>query len=570
MAEEPVHYEVFIRCGVRTGWSLDLACELRSVAIETAEEALTQKRAIGVKVLKETLRATGDYDSVVILARGDLEPPRRAGRGGDGPPAPLCLSAHDLYTVHGRARIGRLFEGWLRRQRVTAFELLHRPDLVEQLDAAGLEIQHAIQKVAVPEAQATGASTHEVIRRFQQLADRAVARLLGDARRGVFPELARDGLGATLQRAAAGEAPAYLLGVAVARHLADAGEWTDKIERLLDLADACPEQPERALLFHVLEQPLCEILGGRAVLAEMLSGASDLGRDLSLLMRLAAPRQVEALAVHDPELARGIPEIGEELARLARWLQAPGFAGVRAALGRRVLDELNGPRRLHPDDPAAEIRTLRALARLLILCPQAAAAQDVEAAFVARSRRLLSPGFVHDYLEGTVGGPLGEMAALVRLAENVVGGANKLLAGDWLHALAGAHRFERDLRAGSEGPAYKLAQLAELQHAITRVGLEPDRQQALAERLGELADRVETDTRLIQAVVRASSGAVGRLLILLRMANGDCAPVGPVSRRAGAEALKLARDPLHRAELSAPSEGAARVRQLLRGAGLAA
>ena len=570
MAEEPVHYEVFIRRDARAGWSLDLACEGRAHALGTAEDALKQRRAVGVKVCKETRRLNGDYDSVIIFSRGDLEPPRRKGCDGGAPPASLCLAPPDLYTVHGRARIARLFEGWLRRQRVTAFELLHRPDLVEQLDATGQEIQHAIQKVAVPEAQATGASTHEVIRRFQRLANAAVARLLGDARRDAFPDLDRDGLPASLRRAAAGEAPAYLLGVAVARHLADADGWTDKIERLLDLADACGQQPERGLLFHVLEQPLCEVLGGRAVLADMLHGPGELGFDLLLLTRLMAPGQVEALARRDPELARAIPPIGGELARLARWLHEPGFAGVVAVLGRRVLDELNGPRRLHPDDPAAEISTLRALAGLLILCPNAAPAEEVEAAFVARSRRLLTPDFVHGYLEGICGGPLAEMAALVRLAENVVGAANKLLAGHWLQALAGAHRFERDLLAAPEGAAYKLAQLAELQHAIGRVGLEPDCRQALTERLGELADRIEADARLIQAVVRASSGVVGRLLILLRMANGECAPTGPVSRRAWAEALKIARDPASRAELTGASAGAERVLKLLQSAAQAA
>ena len=70
--------------------------------------------------------------------------------------------------------------------------------------------------------------------------------------------------------------------------------------------------------------------------------------------------------------------------------------------------------------------------------------------------------------------------------------------------------------------------------------------------------------------MRASSGVVGRLLILLRMANGECAPTGPVRRRAWAEALKIARDPASRAELTGASAGAERVLKLLQSAAQAA
>lgn len=564
MAQEPIHYEVFIRRNAQAGWTLELASEACAQALEAANEALTSGRAVGAKVSKELRRVNGDYQSLVIYSRGDLEP-RKKGRGFEEGAAPLCVTPSDLYSVHARARIGRLFDGWLRRHGATPFELLHRPDLVEKLDATGLEIQHAIQKVAVPEAQATGASTHDVIRRFQRLAEEAVTRLLADARRGVFPDLQRDGLSATLRRAEEGPDAAYLLGVAVAKDLAGAQGWTAKAERLLDLADACGDDPGRPLLFHVLEQPLAEILGGRAVLAEVLHGACDLGHDLALMTRLVLPEEAEALSRRDPEVARAIPPVGDEVSRLARWLRDSGFASVAAALVRRVLEELHGPRRLHPDDPAAEILTLRALARLLILNPGAVAGEEVQAAFVARSRRLVAADFIQSYLERCgAGGALGELQALIRLAENVVGTANKRALGDWLRTQVGAHRFERELRAGSEAPAHRLHQLAEVQRALGRIGLEPACERMVSVRLGEIGDLVETDARLVQAIVRAPGPAMGRLSALLRMASGDSAPQGPATRRARAEALKLTRDPAVRSGLaSAPAGERERLRALL-------
>lgn len=571
MTEEPVHYEVFIRRNVASGWSLELATETRLQALQTAEDALKEGRAVGVKVTKECRQASGRYASVVILSKGDLEPPRRKGRAAEEGVAPLCVGPSDLYSVHARERIARLLEGWLARQNATAFELLHRPDLVERLDAAGLELQHAIQKVAIPEAQATGASTHEVIRRYQKLVEASVARLLGDGRKGAFPNLARDGLAACLSRAQEATDPGYVLGASLAGVLAAETGWTAKIVRLLDIADSAGEMPGRNLLLQVIEQPLAEILGGRAVLAEVLGGAPDLGRSLALMVRLAAPKVVEALAQSNPGLARTIPPVAPEVGRLARWLEEPAFEAVRAALARRILAELQGPRRLHPDDPAAEILTLRALARLLVLSPRIASAEDVQAAFVDRSRRLVSADFVQAYVDQCGGGAMGEAHALVRLAENVVGVTNKRAAGAWLKAAVGSLRFERGLRDGAESPAARLTQLVDLQRALGRTGLEAEEQREIAVRLGEVADQVEARSHLIASISRAPGGAAHRLLLLLHLANGDAVPPGPVSARARAEVLKLVRDAGVRAELAAAQPGETdRVRQMLQTAGLAA
>src|SRR5207248_2913902 len=58
-------------------------------------------------------------------------------------------------------------------------------DLVEQLEASGVEIQNAAHKIAVPEAHARDASVAEMTKTFKALADRAVDRLMKDARKGL-------------------------------------------------------------------------------------------------------------------------------------------------------------------------------------------------------------------------------------------------------------------------------------------------------------------------------------------------------------------------------------------------
>ena len=175
-----VHFEVFVRRKPGAGWTLELATENRAAAVANAEATFQDGGVHAVKVTKETQDAgTGEFQSVQILNLGMPEPLAKR-RTPTENLEPLCVTPQDLYTLHARDRIGRLLEAWLARKSATPFELLHRPDLVEQLEAAGNELQHAVQKIAVPEAQARGANTHEMMRTFHGLIDRAVERLMKD------------------------------------------------------------------------------------------------------------------------------------------------------------------------------------------------------------------------------------------------------------------------------------------------------------------------------------------------------------------------------------------------------
>ena len=61
-----------------------------------------------------------------------------------------------------------------------------------------------------------------------------------------------------------------------------------------------------------------------------------------------------------------------------------------------------------------------------------------------------------------------------------------------------------------------------------------------------------------------------RLTLLLKLACGEAAPLGPAADRAKAEALKLVRLDDTRAELARSPERMAEVRTLIQAAGLAA
>ena len=72
------------------------------------------------------------------------------------------------------------------------------------------------------------------------------------------------------------------------------------------------------------------------------------------------------------------------------------------------------------------------------------------------------------------------------------------------------------------------------------------------------------------ALARASAPAAHRLTLLLGLAIGESAPLGPAADRAKAEVIRLMRAPETRAELARAPESVDRVRSLLKSAGLAA
>jgi hypothetical protein len=572
MTGAQIHFEVFARRRINAPWSLELATEDRARAVEAAEEMLASGKVAAVRVCKETLDPdTREFRSVNVLSKGAVEATSKR-KVQETDDTPLCVTPQDLYSVHARERIGRLLDGWLRRKSVTAFELLHRPDLVEALDASGIELQHAVQKIAIPEAQARGVSTHELIRTFQKLVERAVERVLKDGKNKLFPVLTGDAFCAIATRLADEEAEHhYRLGGGVAAYLATARTWSEKIGLILDLADQAPEAGRpRGLALAVLEQPLSEIMGSRGGLADLLGPDLDLGGSLAALTRLAAGDAVNTVLAYDPGLQKVLPPLTGQAMRLSDWLQREAFETVRSGLASRVLRELTGPRRLRPGDPDGEIAILRALAMALTAASgKLLPLEDVQAAFIERSKTLVAGDFVETYLAGR-DSPLLEAQALVRLAENVAGAVNKRAAGRWVLASVSALRFERELRFGQETAATKLAALAVLQRATLKAGLAEADGEEIAVKLGEIGGWIETDAKLVALIVRAEAPIPHRLSLLLRLASGEAAPRGPAAERAKAEALKLLRLPETRTELAAVPETLERVKGLMTQAGLAA
>ncbi|QUD86025.1 hypothetical protein [Phenylobacterium montanum] len=570
MELDQIHFEVFIRRKSGDPWKLELATEDRAAALKLAEELLKTGKAVGARVSKETLDAeTREFKSISIFSQGEVEQKKKKAPRENL--EPLCVSPQDLYSLHARDRIGRLLEGFLSRNKATPFELLHRADLAEKLDAAGMDLQHAIQKVAIPEAAERGVSVHELIRAFQKLAQATIDRVLKDGRKGVFPDIAKEGFDRTAERLTGDPDRHYLLGGAVAVNIGPATSWSDKVNRLLDLADAAPSSPTaRLLAFQVLEQPLAEILGTRAGMAELLGSDLDLGGMIAAMTRLVAADAVEALTRIEPTVARVMPPLEGPAARLANWLEGSHFEGVRKAILRRVMAELTGPRRLRPTDATSEIELLRALAMTLtaaagkLLTPE-----EVQEAFVARSQLLVRSDFVEAFLGETKRSAIEEIQGLLWLAENVAGAANKRQANRWIAGNVASLRFETELRQSAEAPTTRLAALADLQRRVMGAGMVREDSGPIAAKIGEVGGAIEADCKVTATIARANLPLAGRLNVLLRLGSGEAAPFGPAADRARGEAGRLIRLPEAREALAQYPDLVDRVRALTQG-GMAA
>lgn len=550
-----------------------MATEDRLHAVQTAEELLEENLAAAVRVTKETLDPdTMSFDSVTVLTRGAPEVPgKRLTR--DEELAPRCGSPQDFYAPLARDLISRVLEDWLTRQGVTAFELLHRPDLAERLDASGVELQHAIQKVAVPDSQASGQPVHDVVRHYQKLADQTVERLLDAGRRKQFPDPENESLVQVARRLAGQADRAFIMGGVVAAALRDVRGGRARLERLMDLADRAPaEGPPHAMVMVPIEQVMCELFSVRSNLADVVGPGLDQGGALAAVVRMVAPREVAALIRQDARLALHVPVVEGPAARLGERVAAGQFPLLSASLARMVVRELMSPRRLRPGDPDGEIDILRTLAMTLTATAgRLLTLEEVQTAFNERSKTLVTADFVGAYMKSCATA-LGEAEALTRLCENVTGLSNKRAAARWLSACVGSLRFESEMRAASadQAPAQKLAALAALVRAVRSAGLTERDEADIVGAIGAVGGVVEAEARLTTLLARSPAPLSQKLSFLLRMAAAETAPPGPAADRARIEAVKLVRAPDNRAALAAAPEALAPLRGLMKAAGLAA
>lgn len=518
MAQE-IHYEIFRRVGSKGGWTLHDVMANRETALEVASELMAREKATGVKVVKETYSTdTGDYLSLKIFEDGHTRMKTEAAAE-DMPHALPCFKPDDLYSYHARATIARLLSEFLARQKWTVTELIHRADALEKLEATGTLYQHAIQKVAVAQASSTSMPVQQIIKSLNELATKAIHRVYRDTRQKLFPKVAGGAFGKAAEKLASHADGAYLLNGAIAQHLADAKGWDEKLRRLLALMDEAPaEGAGRTLLLSSVDAIVAEILSGSAALTELIGPEENLGHAILDLVRLFAGEEYDTS--------------GKGLASLAEHFAKDDLPEARMAIANRILAEVKSVKRLSHDSMDEELRLLRRIANNLVLAQgKYLAHEDLIAAFMLRSRRLIAQESIGAYLDGAAT-PDERLERLLIVEENIIGHENKRNLGAFVVPVVTSAPFETHFVNGKTPPLARLKRLADLQHRVRRSAFHEIQRREIGDILDRIACQVEGQVKLLDSIALKSSTPVEMTVTILKLFTGGMLTEGKLSARA--------------------------------------
>ncbi|HVZ68996.1 MAG TPA: hypothetical protein VG891_06000 [Rhizomicrobium sp.] len=512
-----VHFEVFRRQGAKGGWTLHEIVSGRELALEMATALMANEQATGVKVVKETYNEeTGDYLSLKIFEDGHnqmkVEPAAE-----DTPHALPCFKPDDLYSYHARSTITRLINDFLARQKITVTELIHRADALEKFEATGTLYQHSIQKIAVAQASSTTMPVQQIVKNLNELVTSAIHRVYRDARRGYFPVVQAGQFGALAAKLANESDGRYRFNGAIAMYLTDAKGWDEKVARLLSLmAEAPEEETARSLVLSSVDSIVAEVLGGSAALHELMGAKENLGEALLALVDLFIGKS-------------GAEKAGVEM--LAERFAKDELPEARTAIANRILAELKSSKRLSHGAIMEELKLLRRVANTLVLAQgKYIAHEDIIAAFVLRSRRLISHESIGAHLDGAAT-PDEKVERLLMVEENIIGQENKRNLGSFVIPIVTSAAFESRFLQGKTPPISRLARLAELQGRVRRSGIQDIQRREICEILDKFACRIEAQTRLFDNIEDRSASPVEKALSVLKLFGSNILTEGKMSER---------------------------------------
>lgn len=276
-------YDVFTSADNR--WIIDSQHEVRSAALERAEELIGERRVEGVRVVAESQR-TGD-EEILFEEMIDL---------GEKPVkivaievAPVCSEIGDYYLFPARQAAGRLLRELLDQKGRTVLELAFDYGALRMLERNDSYFPQAIQRVGMLQAAKTGekASTRNDILYAAFAKIKEIARVTGaDAQRLDF--LDQMDLAALVKSAPAddaGQRRIHVLG-GLSLALQRRGDWSDKISLVIELAEKASDN----LLIEFLDGIAAEVLDSNLAITEMFGGFGDSATAMQALVQVTQGR----------------------------------------------------------------------------------------------------------------------------------------------------------------------------------------------------------------------------------------------------------------------------------------
>ena len=506
MAQQ-VHYEIFKRRGAKGGWRLvDVKID-REEALNLAHGLMTEGRATGVKLVKETYNEeTGDFLTLKIFEDG-YNKVRTTPAHEDVPHALPCFKPDDFYSYYARKTIARLIPEFLARNKITVTELSHRADMLEKFEATGMLLQHAIQKIAVAQAASTTTPIQQIIKNLNVLLTKAFHRVYRDTRKGAFQDVAPGRFAALATELAGRSDGLYLLNGAIARRLSDAQGWDEKVSRLIALMEEAPtDGPGGPLLLSAIDAIIAEILSGSAALHELIGKQDNLGAALMRLVQLFLGKEP---ATEDGEQ--------QGLALLTRRFAKDDLPEARTAIAERIIAEFKSVRRLCPESLSDEFKTLRRIANLVVEgVGKYLTHDDLITAFTLRSGRLITHETLDEHLADAAA-PDQKLERLLFVEENIIGAENKRQLAAFVIPIVTAARFESWFQSPKIPALTRLQRLAELNARVRHSGFQENERAQIADRLDRIACEVEAHSKLFESIEAKSASCVEKAVMILRL-----------------------------------------------------
>jgi len=396
--------------------------------------------------------------------------------------------------------------------------------------AAGTEMQHAVQKVAVASARDNEANVHDLVKQLNDLVQRSLGRLYKDQREGriqTYPK-GKD-FNEVAQAIHDNDARAYALRSAIADHLKTARNFGGKLDMLLDLADKLPvAEDAREFARKELDEYLADVISFEAGREALLGKCNDLGETVIRLTCLFDGDEGADEIRNAPKAAK----------RVAEKIRDGELDACRAVVASNLLKELERPKRLRPSSVKDEVRMARELARKLVMSPDAALPTDqLIKAFSMRSARLLQPETIDEYLR-YANDANEELDRLVALEENIVGEANKKKLAGYIRNQLGTNKTEQFFVRGTARPMERLAMLTALQTRVAKSSYPaPDKADLMAG-FDQLGMKVIDESKILNAVEAGNRPALDTAEALLKLATAGALPLGQCSADAQARALR--------------------------------
>ncbi len=364
-------YEVFVAKGKR--WIYESTHEVRSAALQQAEELLASGDHEGVRVVAETER-TGE-EEIVFEERIDREQVITLVPVNE---APLCEDFSEFFRFPARRTAGRLLRRLLDDQGMTALELAYNPGQLMMFERNDRLFGPALQQIGAIQAKATGMKpmdrTEVLHKVFGEIKERAKAAVDADKYSAL---LKLKGLNALVEGGTDWEPEEnrdYVIRGALATHITGRADWDGKLNLLIKLSRDDPS-PQA---IHFLDELVAEILDGAKAVIEVLAGQPDAAAANRVLINLSQGR-----CQPPKNLVSCIADLNDMLARLDMPL-------TQTVLLERVQNEIGGIRNLTREGKSADREAFVGLVRELADGDGLLGGPGMCDAIVRRARMILS------------------------------------------------------------------------------------------------------------------------------------------------------------------------------------